>query len=44
MVTVTIKTVELKAKENAFHLVGNGEQLMGSKELTRCKLYLGREV
>lgn len=44
MVTVTIKRAELKAKENAFHFIGNGEQLMGSKELTRCKLYLGGEV
>ena len=29
------------AEENVFHLVGDGEALMGSKELIRCKLPFG---
>lgn len=33
---------EVQAEENVFHLVGNGEPLMGNKKLTRYKLYFGR--
>lgn len=42
LVTVTVERAEMQVEENIFHVVGNGQPLMGSKELTRCRLCFGR--
>ena len=38
---VTEMVANVQVEKNIFHMVGSGEPLMGSKELTRCRLYFG---
>ena len=38
---VTGTVANMQVEKNIFHMVGSCEPLMGSKELTRCRLYFG---